>query len=307
MSLKLNLNTFAENACAYQQHQKALRTELRYFDLLKKMKGMSSSEASLSLQANGDKLSRLTNLLYARFIKTQIKTQLTLKQAGGFSAGLLSSSADEELADINQAANRSLNEILGADHGIQVSHPVKWKNPIVSFSELLDNSKQLLTCFLEEGVKKLGCRVVERKFQLVYLDEITKKLQKPDSRHVDCLLYALYRLNVLKAVEAIFFGRPLFSEISCDQYLEVLIDRLGFHLVDTPQKGDMIIYLNQKEHVEHVGVMVDAETVHSKAGGMDEIIEHPIQSVSKNYRYTYAFLRQENGSLDKYWALKIDK
>lgn len=298
MSVKLNFNTPAQTV--YNQ----LRVDLRYCDLLKSIKGMTSCESSVALQSKGRHLCFLIEHLYTEFRKNENMLSAFCKDKGyDLSAKVRQESANAQLREVHESANKSLNEILGIDHGITVPNGVEWKAEQVPLSDLLVGTKEILTRYIEQSAEKLGCKVLQRKFQLIYTDIKTGEQKNAGSSQVDCFVYAFYRLREQKAARTIFFKEPFFPGRSCDDQLDMFINYLGYSLVDIPQKGDLIVYFNEKGQFNHAGVLVNATTVHSKWGsGTDEILEHPIECILPVCQHGYVFFRPPSNNFDQAWA-----
>jgi hypothetical protein len=298
MSVKLSFDTPAQNA--YNQ----LRADLQYCDLLKSIKGMASSESQVAHQTNGRNLYLLIRNLYTEFRKNENMLSAFCKEKGyDLSVKVGQESANAQLREVHESANKSLNEILDIDHGITVPNGFKWKAEQVPLSDLLVGTKEILTRFIEQSAKKLGCRVIQRKFQLIYTDIKTGEQKNAGSSQVDCFVYAFYRLREQKAAGTIFFKEPFFPGRSCDDQLDMFINYLGYCLVDIPEKGDLIVYFNEKGQFNHAGVMVDATTVHSKWGsGTDEILEHPVECILPVCQYGYVIFRSPSDNFDQAWA-----
>jgi hypothetical protein len=273
-----------------------------YLEMMQKVKSIPATDDLLSERTNADKLSDLICNIYDVFNKTkEIFNEFCKKEKCDFSAQLEQVTANGQIEETNAAVNDYIKQIFGEHHGFKLPKDVVWKNKKVSIAELLDEVKEQIADYVVQGAEKLGCKVTQKKVQLTYIEKATNQTRISDSSHVDCLIYALYRLNETKAEASIFHKKPIFSGPKIGQKLEVLIDQQGFHLVDTAQYGDFIIYLNAQGNLCHGGIMVGPNIVQSKWGDTDEIIEHSIGSVPKLYRYSYILLRKDGATLDTPW------
>ncbi len=286
-------------------HQKQYHTDLRQNDLLKHMNMFSTSKEFHFLQENGKNLSNSITCAYQRYKLCETMLSSFCKSHNyDFSAKFSKSLAIETLMDLKKEIDQDLKGLLGEDHGIHISETIQWEGEKVSIAELIEGLKNLRSSFIEASAEKFGCKLIARKVGLVYTSAKTKQLEKADSKHIECLTYALFRLRDKEAARAIFFKEPIFKGRSCETQLETLIDKMGYRFVDKPQRGDFIVYINKEKLLDHGGVMVDEKTVHSKWGSQtDEILEHPIESVPEIYRHAYIFLRKEPSTLDEPWVL----
>lgn len=283
---------------ANSNYRALLRDELAYCESLKEL-------TCTPLDLNGEKLYFIRAKLDEVFENTKgmFSAFCALKKVD-FSSQLKKETANDELSRISNAAHCVLTNVLGENHGIVISPGmVQWENPSICMTEVLAGVRQLLFCAIEHGAEKLGCRIINRGFQLNYKDAKTRKSKIAVSDHVECLMYSLYRLKETRAIDQIFHQKPLFPGRSLDEQLSIFIE-WGYLAIDEPQRGDLIIYINEKGLLSHAGVMIDAKTVHSKWGmSTDGIIEHPISSVPPMYGDRWMFLRKEPCTLDEPWIL----
>jgi hypothetical protein len=104
-----------------------------------------------------------------------------------------------------------------------------------------------------------------------------------------CKEYALYAACDPKALDQAFDND--FSRYCLKRFL-----LRGYQQVDTPRKGDLIVYLSECFLPLHFGVMHDASLVDSKWGSDPQIFRHPIENTLWNYGPNYTFLRRYSTS-----------
>jgi len=73
-------------------------------------------------------------------------------------------------------------------------------------------AKKFENLFFRGWCRKIGCKLVARKAELVYTAAKTGKSQRVDSSHLECLTYALYRLKEEEATRTVFFREPIFQD-----------------------------------------------------------------------------------------------
>ncbi len=138
------------------------------------------------------------------------------------------------------------------------NNPQKFPSP--------ENSVKLLN----ELYSSLGMKRSQEPVSFTRKDFETFKIEpneaKADPTRLPCLAYALLLTGEVRAKEMIFIHE------GDDQSLRgifPLLERWQYTNVTEPKPNDLVVYLNQKDGVEHVGVYVGDGKVQSKIGFMN--------------------------------------
>ena len=108
-----------------------------------------------------------------------------------------------------------------------------------------------------------------------------------DPQLLSCFAYALLETGETRAKDLIFTKKGSFTKL-----LDVL-HKWGYVSVSNPTKGDLVVYLNVKDELKHMGVFVEDQKVHSKLGNFTATpFTHRILDVSLSYGNKVLFLHK---------------
>lgn len=155
--------------------------------------------------------------------------------------------------------------------------------------------------FIQKTVRSIaneyGITTLSDKFKFTP-EEIKKyQIQNPKqiARGFDCVCYALHLLGEP------YFENDLYHIFSKPgRFLNILhiLEKLNYdYVMDTPQKGDIIFYLNAAGKPKHMGIFLNSTTVISKWGGFPQIFIHDVYGTfytSENFQ-GYLVLRKKDG------------
>lgn len=177
----------------------------------------------------------------------------------------------------------------------------------ISEKEIKKQCRFALDKVLEDVAKKHGLTIVSHKYLIESAEysDINSQLRTIISdiknRNLcsfetdwlisfDCAKYAFYRLKDPSFTNFIL-GK---NGESLSDLRTTLTQKFGYFLVDQPQKDDLIVYINDAKEPQHLGVLEDEKTVHSKWGwGRPQIIANSLNRML-SYGSSFEIYRKGN-------------
>lgn len=268
---------------------------------------------SIELEPKAENLSNLMSELYIsqKIREIQLKSQFT-------NTGIKIEISELNTELITKILNMELNnlkkdflDVYLPDNKINFeklkANEISTK-PKISIAEFYNQLNKVFDLAINKAANHTGCQIIDPEFKLQYRDSVSQKLQTiPLTDNLNCIRHAFYESREKKLENWIFKDTSLnpFSDskkITGDVLLKNMHE-LGYKLAGDTQPNDLIFYVDGNGQFQHMGIMFDAHTVHSKWGSLKQVVSHPINHSPKMYKNYLLIFRKESSENSREWTL----
>jgi hypothetical protein len=229
------------------------------------------------------------------FFRTQINNKLSQEKNKILLETIRSSWGQLFVSNIN------LQGFLGTKAWQVINKKInRLKKEQVSFETIESQLDTSFKTIINKTVARFHMHVVDMDFRIS--PDVLKKYRVSEESYQerlkqgfhDCFDYCFNHFSQPEVIKAILFkDSSLRSVTNHDRMSVEILNKWGYVEVDEGQPGDLIVYIDQKKTILHVGILETAQRVISKWGHFP-VLSHPINAVPPRYGKSYLRFRMMN-------------